>query len=314
MSTKTRPRCRAIGPLLVAALLGACASTSDPAADAGSEKPPRIRVAQEEAGPGTNFGRETSPEMLFLQLDRQLRTYRDPGTNALARENMRPVLSRYVDANFDLIAQALKGDNVKHRMVAAWGLGYSTDPRAMPSLLTLLDDRSPKVRANALHGLATLRDPTTPLKPLVACFSDADPGVRCNAARAVREILKPGSGVEVIVPLTGLLTDDEHLVRLAAVGALGKIGRPECLGFLINALQDEMPLIRSQAALALGKTGDPAAVNHLMDALTTEKIPVAISAIVKALESLTGQSFAKRSEWLTWWAEQQKAAIEARRN
>jgi HEAT repeat protein len=299
--------------MLVAVLLGACASTPDPAAEAGSEKPPRIRVAREEAEPGTNFGRETSPELLFLQLDRQLRTYRDPGTNTLARQNMRPVLARYVDANFDLIAQALKGDNVKHRMVAAWALGYSRDPRAMPSLLTLLHDRSPKVRANALHGLATLGDPATPIKPVVVCFSDADASVRCNAARAVREILEPGSGIEVIVPLTGLLTDDDHLVRLAAVGALGKIGRPECLGFLISALQDEMPLIRSQAALALGKTGDPACVSSLIDSLKTEKIPVVVSAVVKALESLTGQSFAKRSEWIAWWTEQQEAAAEARK-
>jgi hypothetical protein len=301
-------RFRSFGPMLVAAVLGACASSPDPAADGEPEKPPRFRVAQEDPDPGTNFGRETSPVLLFVQLDRQLRAYRDPTTNALARQNMRPVLSRYVDANFDLIAQALKGDNVKHRMVAAWGLGYSTDPRAMPLLLTLLDDRSPKIRANALHGLATLRDPATPLKPIVARFSDADQGVRCNAARAVREILQPGAGVEVIVPLTGLLTDDDHKVRLAAVGALGKIGRSECLGFLINALQDEMPLIRSQSALALGKMGDPAAVNHLMDALRIERIPVTISAIVKALETLTGQSFAKRKGWFEWWAEQQKVA------
>jgi len=304
---------RGLGPLLVAGLLGACASTPDPQGDAQAENPARVRVARENAAPGTNYGRETSPEVLFVQLDRQLRTYRDPGTNALARQNMRPVLSRYVDANFDLIAQAVKGDAEKRRMVAAWALGYSTDPRAMPLLLGLLDDRSPKVRANTLHALATLRDPATPLKPILVRFSDGDPGVRCNAARAVREIVPPGSGAEVIVPLTGLLTDDDDRVRLAAVGALGKIGRPECLGFLINALQDKMPLIRSQAALSLGKLGDPAAVNHLIDALRVEKIPVAISAIVKALETMTGQSFTKRSEWFTWWAEQEQAAAGARK-
>jgi HEAT repeat protein len=293
------------GLVFAALLQGACVSRSGSTSpvDSGDGEPPRIRVAREEGTVRSNFGRETDPYHLFVQLDRQLRNFRDPTINSLARRNMQDVMRRYVEANFDMISQATRGDNERHRLVAAWALGFSRNPRAIPRLLELLEVRSAKVRANALSSLSNLADPATPVTPIVAQFSDPDAGVRTNAALAVRSIITPGHGTEVVVPLTGLLKDEDPLVRLAAVGALGEIARPECFGFLVGALEDKKPLVRSQAALALGKLRDPAGVSHLMNALQYEQIPVAVDSIVKALEAITGQSFPNRQAWFAWWKE-----------
>jgi hypothetical protein len=302
------PARRAVAPALVlAALLAGCSSTGEETAPPDPADPPRFRVATQDPGAGTNFGRETDPDRLFIQLDRQLRNARDPASNALAVRNMEPVLRRYVDTNFDLIVQGLEGHTERHRLVAAWALGYSGEPRATRILLDLLGDPSPKIRANALHALSVRRDPATPLAAVLDCFGDEDAGVRCNAARAVRELVSPGQGAEAIVPLTGLVRDDDPLVRLAAVGALGRIGRPEGLGYLVGALGDKTPLVRSQAALSLGKSRDPAGVSHLMLALRSEMNPLVLSSIIKALEALTGQRFESRDEWLQWWKESQSS-------
>lgn len=299
--------------VLVAVLLWTaapgCSSTPEAEAppEADQPKPPRMREAVPEQGPGANFGRETDPDQLFIQLDRQLRNSRDPNTSSVATVKMRPIVTRYVDANFDMVERAITGKNDRHRLVAAWALGYSTNPRALPLLLSLLTHPNKRVRCNALYSIANLGDPDTPLAPLVTRFADDDPGVRANAARAVRDTLPAGGGLEALVPLTGLLADKDPRVRLAAVGALGRIGRPEVIGYLQNALEDEKPLVRGQAALALGKTQDPEAVQHLIGALKHEKNPLAGHSILKALESLTGQTFKKRSEWLIWWNESQKS-------
>jgi len=301
---------RALLLILLWSAVSGCSSTSEsegaPEATGGEKNEPGIFEAVPSQGPGGNMGRESDPDQLFIQLDRQLRNSRDPGTSAVAVVKMRPILNRYVDSNFDMVDRAIRGKNNRHRLVAAWALGYSTNPRALPLLLGILNDPSPRIRCNALYSIANLGDPDTPLPLLVARFADEDPSVRVNAARAVRDTLPRGGGLEALVPLTGLMADEDGRVRLAAVAALGQMARPECVGYLVNALGDEKPLVRAQAALALAKSRDPEAVHHLINALKHEKNPTAGHSLVKSLERLTGQHFQKRSEWLIWWQESQK--------
>lgn len=284
---------------LLATLLAGCSSTpSEPA----KPEPPRLRVAQAEPGTVGNYGRETSPERLFLTLDQQLRNARDPGTKALAGRQLDQVLSRYVDSNFDAIAATIGGADKDRELIAVWSLGYATNPRATRLLLKALDDPMPEVRANALHALGHRADPTTPLRPILEHFHDDDVGVRCNAARAVRDLVTPES-VEAVVPLTGLLGDPEPSVRLPVVGALGQIGTPECRGFLVNALRDPVPLVRGQAALGLGKCGDPQQVPTLLTFLRAEQHVLVVQSLVKAIGALAGIHFPSRQACFAWWAE-----------
>ncbi len=289
----TTPRLAA----LAAALLVGCSSAPQ---ETAKPEPPRLRVAQPEASTVGNYGREESPERLFLTLDQQLRNARDPGTKALAGRQLDRVLARYVDANFDAIASTVGGDNEDRELIAVWSLGYATNPRATRILLRALDERSPEVRANALHALGHRADPTTPLRPILELFHDEDIGVRCNAARAVRDLVTRES-LEAVVPLTGLLADPEPQVRLPVVGALGQIGAPECRGFLVNALRDPVPLVRGQAALGLGKCGDPNQVPVLLTFLRAEQHDLVVQSLVKAIGALTNNHFESRQACFEWW-------------
>ena len=286
-------------------VVSACSSVPESKAP-DLEPRPRLRVGRDDPGMDTNFGRETDPTQLFLQLDSQLRTLRRPNLDAQARNQIRPVLTRYVDTNFDLIQKAVEATDSRNRLVAAWSLGYASNPMALPLLMELLRDPSPLIKANALFALGALKDPATPMKPIHDACSHPDAGVRCNAARAIRDILEPGVNADAIVPLTGMIDDEEPRVRLAAVGALAKMERPECKAFLINSLKDPMPLVRAQAALGLGKTRDVSTVPVLLAYLKKERNPTPGLSLIKALETITGKSFKTHEQWTTWWAEESR--------
>lgn len=280
---------------LAAAFLSGCAST-DPV-----DAEPRVKAAKVEPDVG-NYGRETNEEALFVRLNQQLRNARDPGTNALAGRQLRTVLERYVGANFEMVAKGLRHQDPGRRMLAAWALGYSRDERALPLLIGSVRDEDARVRANALHAVSLRADVATPLGPLLERFSDDDSANRCNAARAVRDVVQRGRGREAIVPLTGLLADEDPRVRLPAVAALGNIGLPECRGFLVSALRDPVPLVRGQAALGLGKVGDKRSVPAMVSFLESERNPIVMHSLMKSLSALTGESYATAKEWSRWLA------------
>ena len=121
--------------LAVVVLIGACSSVPE-TEEPDVEPRPRLRVGRDDPSQDTNFGRETDPTQLFIQLDSQLRTLRRPNLDAQAKNQIRPVLTRYVDTNFDLIQQAVQKPGSRHRLVAAWSLGYASNPSAMPLLLS----------------------------------------------------------------------------------------------------------------------------------------------------------------------------------
>lgn len=63
-------------------------------------------------------------------------------------------------------------------------LGFSESPEALPTLIEALDDKSPRVRAEACRSLEDLRRPeTVPL--LEARLDDVDEDVRIAAAEAL---------------------------------------------------------------------------------------------------------------------------------
>jgi HEAT repeat protein len=60
------------------------------------------------------------------------------------------------------------------------------------------------------------------------------------------------------------------LAAWALEDALGKIGDPQALPALLEALKDENGYVRRAAAEALGEIGDPQAVPALLEALKDE--------------------------------------------
>ena len=98
---------------------------------------------------------------------------------------------------------------------------------AIPSLLTLLEEKNPIIRWYTADRLSGYRSPAV------------------NKA------------------LIGLLSDPDRWVRNAAAGALGEIGAAEAVSPLIKALEDPGRNLAGSAARALGTIGDPTAIAPL---------------------------------------------------
>ncbi len=99
--------------------------------------------------------------------------------------------------------------------------------------------------------------------------------------QAVQRLVEHGNrSVEPLIQACG----DSHLpVATAAVLALGKIGDPRAIAFLIGALKSDRPELRQAAADALKEADDPTVETALIDALEDSDAGVRGRAI-RALE------------------------------
>lgn len=120
-------------------------------------------------------------------------------------------------------------------------------------LARALGDASATVRRRALAVAATRPGDTGP--SLVALLDDPDPVVAETAAWAVGERQPPEPGAAAaLAELAG--SHPEHLVREAAVAAIGAVGDPVALPAVLAAL-DERATIRRRAVVALAAFEGP---------------------------------------------------------
>lgn len=136
-------------------------------------------------------------------------------------------------------------------------------PSASPSLIKVLADGHPILRARAADVLGLRKD-----RSAVPALLDALKGefytVRARAAVALGRI-----GERTVIPaLLNTLKDPESDVRIAACLGLGFFKDPSTFDELANLLLDDPKIeVRQAAAKALGNTRDPAAIPFLMEAL-----------------------------------------------
>jgi HEAT repeat protein len=159
--------------------------------------------------------------------------------------------------------------------------------RAVPALLTALDDPDPGFRRVAVELLGAIGD-SRALEPLLTCLQDADYAVRRHAVRALEAWgwhpetaaqrvlmtiatghLAPlvAEGEAAVEPLITALTLDDAHVRSEAAWALGHIGDARAVEPLVTALADADHQVRLAAAEALGRFRDPRAVDPLLTVL-----------------------------------------------
>ncbi len=116
-----------------------------------------------------------------------------------------------------------------------------------------LGDPAPAVRRRALAIAATRPGDAPPAT--VPLLADPDPVVAETAAWAVGERTPPEAGAGPA--LAAVVTDHpEHLVREAAVAAIGAVGDPAGLPAVLGAL-DERATIRRRAVVALAAFEGP---------------------------------------------------------
>jgi HEAT repeat protein len=155
-----------------------------------------------------------------------------------------------------------------------------------------LGDDDAGVRATALGALVRLGVATA--DDLRRAMSDAAPAVR---RRAVEEA--PGSGLDVVADLVGLLEDGDPGVVAAAADALAELERPVpgAVEALVVCARHHDVLVREAAVAALGGIGDGAGLQAVLRAC--EDVATVRRRAVLALAAFEGAEVDGALERLT---------------
>ncbi|MBX3331105.1 MAG: HEAT repeat domain-containing protein [Nitrospira sp.] len=152
------------------------------------------------------------------------------------------------------------------RMHAAKALGRVRNADAVEPLIPLLQDKVKAVREEAAAALAAIGDAAIP--SLLKELQHEDWLVRLHAVESLRK-LKSKRAVEPL--LSVLFNDRDSAVREDVVRALGEIGDPQAVEYLLTAMRE--PGLRTLAVEAFGRIGDPLAVPALIEVLTGIRPP-----------------------------------------
>ena len=160
---------------------------------------------------------------------------------------------------------------------AAMEVYAALGPRALPSLSVLQKDDDPEVRLFSVNVLCEIRDAKT-LPLLFASIKDPDMNVRAASAEALGRIGAP----QALGMLQEALSDDPW-VAIAAINAIGEIGGEKALLILYDCLKHESS--RAMAIDALEKAGNKESIQYLAVCLASEDVrEMALKAIVKIAE------------------------------
>ena len=169
--------------------------------------------------------------------------------------------------------QQLKHPNPNLRDRAMWELVENQDETTIPRLMGLLGEEDTTYRRAAVKVLGAIGADT--VSPLVAALLNSDDvTVRGSAAKALAQVAVnyteepfPADGIQ---GLKTALNDDNPVVHIAAVMALGQIGTP-VVDILIEALQTtDNPALGVSLVNALGSIGDSRGV-AVLTALTQDE-------------------------------------------
>lgn len=224
--------------MLLMATLGCQSAESVPSASAGAEDgAPTVDVQEEDrARTQRRLQMERSLEQWWAHRSRQ---------EYATADGISAALERYVLENFDAVVADLMKSGPRFRRVAAASLGFSKDSRAIDPLMNALSDNNDGVLVASLLSLGhlALDDNSIPTKPLIPFLSHRHDDVRVNASRILVHTATKGDGM-LFLPLTTALEDPVPAVRLHSAAALGALGDPDAIGFLLKLLKDEKALVR----------------------------------------------------------------------
>jgi len=155
-------------------------------------------------------------------------------------------------------------------VAALHALASSMDPRALSTVIEFLASDDPLVRRAAMDAADALLDPEEPdgraVEPLARAL-DAAHQHGSERAALVALLGKTGSprAAPALIELARDATDPS--IRIAAVRALGWVGRSGQDDVLMHALDDDNPNLRLAAALSLRRIGSASSAGVLLDRL-----------------------------------------------
>jgi hypothetical protein len=165
-------------------------------------------------------------------------------------------------------------------------IGNLADKKAIPSLVPCLDHDTDYVRAAAIYALEKIHDyKELPQVLLRKMAGEKSPIVLTAIIESLGELDDPSA-----VPVLEKTRDDpqeEDRIKITSIFAIDRLtrGSKSALEQLVEYLIDaKNPNTRVEAAKALGKLGDPRAIKYLIEALDDEKVFVR-KFIIKALVS-----------------------------
>ncbi|MEO0085252.1 MAG: HEAT repeat domain-containing protein [candidate division WOR-3 bacterium] len=196
------------------------------------------------------------------------------------------------------------------QIAAAGALGQLGDPETCNALLDEMADDNPEVRRAAAEALGRIGDKQSAAALARAAADDPALEVRQAADSALRSISDRTIGALVellasdvleeriralaalleegraaIMPLTELLSHPEPTIRSAAAEALGMIGEPACLDYLLPLTGDAESSVRLAVVRALGRIRHVRSAERLAFALEDQDQKVSAGA-ANALETL----------------------------
>jgi HEAT repeat protein len=153
-----------------------------------------------------------------------------------------------------LLISLLHDESFEVRRTAAESLGKIGDPSAVASLLPLLTDPVPVVRAAAAQALGRMgaASDEAVVAGLSRSLEDPDDAVKLAAATAIGEI-EPSS--RLLKPVVNLVHASDVHVRRAAIRALLEVDTSLWTPLLLPALEDPDTEVRQAAVAVLGESG-----------------------------------------------------------
>lgn len=190
----------------------------------------------------------------------------------------------------ELMLVLLSSENVLERMQAARAFCEIQDRRAIPRLISLLEDTCTLVRVSAAYALGRNIDssfeflPESPQVSIVEyLISKLNNEWNGYVRKGIVWTLGNYRDARALSPLISALKYDISAVRLWAASALGQLGQPEAIESITNALVgDRMAGVRSNCAWALGKL-----LMKISDRSTKNEVyQAAVDALIDALDDL----------------------------
>lgn len=182
-----------------------------------------------------------------------------------------------IDKYIEMLRSARKW---RERAFAAELLGRIGGAKAVPALLeTVVATRTEDadVREVALRALARIADPRA-VEPLIQALETAEGWL----APRIADILTR-HGEAVVEPLVTMLNDGHRPARAWAANVLGEVRAHRAFPSLVRLLGDPEDEVRAKAATALGRLGDPRAVGYLLEHLLTDPAPFVRARIAASL-------------------------------
>ena len=159
---------------------------------------------------------------------------------------------------------AMQDDSDDVRVVAARALATIGDPRAIPSLAAALGDPSRWTASNVASELIALGLDAVPALQQIAWSGEPGEGgsreAAVTAVRVLGDIRDPRAAPVLLQLLSG---SSDLNMRARAAAALGSLGGSKVAAALRAALNDPEWQVRAQAASSLGRLGDVASVADL---------------------------------------------------